>query len=364
MITLRKIYYRLLLIMKKVYILYAIFILGMFEFLYGEKSPPLNDSILFISGDMLGYLNNLEYYNGIREGEPFFGYYIQFRFSYKPINKIEFSAGIHARKSIGDKSFFSDIRPLFRAKYEYKNFTAILGELYYKDRHGLFDGLLREQFIYNPVVEEGIQFLYQNNFIQQDIWAAYPRLNTPKHREKLIVGNSTFLTFKSIVLSFLGYITHFGGQLFAPENDPVRENATAAIGITYKINLNSKVEEIGFEQILLGSGTTDTNENSNRKYDGGWGSLSHIWISIIGFKCGFSFYKGNDFITWEGNPMYNTNSPYYFFDVSKSVTFPKNVFLNFGFRLDFFDMYPHEYFKNGDHQIWFNLGCNFNRKIR
>lgn len=348
--------------MEKVYTICAFLFLSIFGNSSANDLKSVSDSLLFFSGDMLVYLNNLEYYNDYREGEPFWGSYLQLRLSYRPFKKITFSAGIHARKDIGDESFLSDVRPLFRAHYSHKNFSFVLGEIFYKGRHGLLDAILREQFIYNPVVEEGLQIICKNSVISQDCWAIYPAMNTAEHREHLCGGNCTFLTFRPITFLLMGYISHYGGQLFTPENDPVRNNVTGAGGITYKLEFKRKIEEIGIEQFFIGSYTSD--KRSPTPYDYGWGSISRVWLIFFGFKCTILFFKGDDYTTWEGNPMYQTNSPYYYFEIGRSDSFNKYVFFDFGLRLDFMDMYPIDYFENGDNQIWFNLGCSFNKMIR
>lgn len=348
--------------MKKKYTLY--FILLIFYFSPAENVSVPIDTQAFLSTNMLLFLNNLEYYNAYREGLPFWGSYLQIRFHYKPFPKIRFSCGIHLRKDFGDENFVSDIRPLFQAWYAHENFSLICGELFNENRHGLLDALLKEQYMYNPVVEEGLQIRYTSDKFKQDLWGIYPALNTPEHREHLCLGNYSVLNLGPFYLTLMGYISHYGGQLFAPENDPVRENLTAAFGVTYTFNLNKRIEEIGIEQFLLGSYTSNLAKITADNYLDGWGGLTHLWLVFFGFKVGLSFFQGHDFITWEGNPMYQSNAPYYFIDCSRSFSFTNRIFLNFGFRFDFLDMYPGDYFKNGDHQIWLNFGGQLTKIFR
>lgn len=351
-------------VMKKVITIFGLLVISIFGNLHAENKESAVDSVLFLTGDMLGYLNNLEYYNGYREGEPFWGSYLQVRLSYRPFVKFLFSGGIHVLKDFGDDSFLSDILPLFQVLYTHNDFRLVFGELLNKTRHDLLDALVKEQFIYRPVVEEGIQILIKNKRITQDLWAHYPALNTKDHREHLCAGNTTILTIQPVSFSLMGYVSHYGGQLFAPENDPVRENVTGAAGVTFVKEFSSTFEEIGAEQFFIGSYTSDTSTGATRNYDGGWGSLSHIWVQFAGVEIGLSFYKGDDYTTWEGNPMYQADAPYYFLDVNKSFVFKQNIFIDIGFRLDFMDMYPVDYFENGDNQIWVRIGGDFNKMIK
>ncbi len=332
--------------------------------LYANKKDSISDSTLFVSGEFLGYLNNLEYFNDLREGEPFWGAYINSRLCYRPHRKFIFSAGIHLRKDFGDESFLSKVFPLFQAVYIHKDFHLVFGELFSNQRHGLLDALLKEQYRYNPVIEEGIQIYIKKKAFTLDVWGNYPALNTPEHREHLCVGTYSRLAFNSFTLSSMSYLSHYGGQLYAPPGDPVRENVCAALSVSYRHDINGTFEEVGLKHSFLGSYTSDTTSNAQRNYDGGWGSLSRVWCSIRGVKIGISFFKGADYTTWEGNPMYQSDEPYYFIDVHKSFTFGQFLFIDFGARFDFLDMYPHEYFENGDNQIWFHMGYTLKKKIK
>lgn len=328
---------------------------------YAENDRQQIDSVFFISADMLCYFNNLEYFNKYREGEPFWGAYLQTRFSYR-FESVVFSVGVHARKDFGDDSFFSDIRPLFRAYYSNKNFMFVLGELFNKERHGLLDALIRQQFIYDPVVEEGFQVFFKNKLFHQDFWASFMALNTPQHREHLCAGNATFIHLNPFVLSIMGYVSHYGGQQAAPVHDPVRENAAAALGIDYSVPVRKerKIQQFGIQQYLLGSYTSENRDSL--PYDGGWGALTKIWLDISGFRWGFSFFKGNDYVTWEGNPMYRTSRPYYFLEISKHVILSEDIFFSGGLRLDFLDFPPSNFLQ--ENQLWVQLGMRFDTEIR
>lgn len=320
------------------------------------------DSVLFLSVDMVAFLNNLEYFNAYRSGEPFFGAHAQARLGVQPFRGGVFSLGIHIRRDFGDEVFLSDVLPLFRAHLTRGPISFILGELFSRNQHGLLDALLREQVAYRPVVEEGLQFMYKGRLLRQDVWANYPALNTGSHREHLQVGNATHLIIEPVTASLMAYIDHFGGQLFAPPGDPVRENLTGACGITYRLSLSSAVEEIGIEQFLVGSYTS-----SNRAeipYESGWGSITRSWLTVAGFEFSLLFYSGNGFTNWQGNTLYQTDDTYYCFQMDKCVRFGKVACLDFGIRLDFVDMTPDQYFDNGDNQIWVVLACEIDRVLK
>lgn len=338
---------------------FLVLILLLFSVCRAEKKEHFQDSILFFSGNMFSYLNNLEYFNKYRSGEPFWGVYVQTRLQYRPLPRLFFSIGVHVRKDYGDDQFFSDARPLFQAQYVNKNFSFTMGELINDNRHGLLDAILSEQFAYRSVVEEGIQIQYDGSCISQDLWTNYPAINTPEHREHLCVGNVTTAKFGNVKMLFMGYISHYGGQIYHPLGEVVGENLTGAAGVTYGHEFQKIFQEVGIEQYFIGSYTAI---DRSLAYSKGWGSISRLWLKAFNFTFLLQFFKGEHYVTWEGNPMYQTDQPYSFFEISRMVSFSKDVFFDFGLRFDFMDVPPPHAFQ--DNQIWFLLGCNLNKKIR
>jgi hypothetical protein len=344
-------------------VLASILLLGLAFPLLAEDPSKSKDSVLFVSGSALAHVYNSEYDNVYREGEPFFGAHAKARLSFLPFQHTRFSLGLFIRRDFGDESFLSDIRPLFRAKYERKGFSLVVGELVRTaNRHGLLDALVREESVYVPAVEEGLQVVFDGKVVEEDLWVSYSALNTAKHREHLGTGNATVLDLGPVRFSLMGYIDHYGGQLFAPVDDPVRENLAGAAGLTFRYGLESWLDEVGAEQFFLGSYTNP--DRSTGEHDEGWGSLSRVWVSFFHTMCRFGYYQGRDFVAWEGNPLYMARGPYYNVELSRRWAFPNGVFLDFGGRLEFVEIDISEYGANGEHVMWVQIGWDLDRMLR
>ncbi|MBD3392834.1 MAG: hypothetical protein GF418_12075 [Chitinivibrionales bacterium] len=329
----------------------------------GADTITRPDSILYLSTDFLSFLHNAEFHNEFREGETILGSIVNGRVAVKATPRMSFSLGLHLRKQYGDERFLSDIRPLFQACYRQQAFSLILGEvLFTPTRHGLPDGLLREEFTYDPGVEEGVQVLYLGTTVSQDLWLTFSALNTEDHREHLSGGNCTRIRLGPVCLSAMAYIDHYGGEAFAPAGDPVRENAAGAGGVTFTHAIERVVEELGAEQFVLGSYTARDRSHDD-PYESGWGSLSRGWVKVLGFLCRFSYFQGHDYVAWNGNALYQSNEPYYSLHVSKRMAFPGKVFLEFGGRLEFVGIGPAEYGSRGEHVIWLQMGMDFRRLL-
>lgn len=322
----------------------------------------IRDSAIALTAEMSAYLYNTEYDNELREGLTTIGSYVNARCVFRPTRECRFSLGAHGRKNFGDEDFFTDVRPLFRAQYRRGIYAFTLGELMFtRERHFLPDALLREEYTYDPAVEEGIEFFFDGRRVHQDLWIRYAAENTWRHREHISAGNFTRVTVGPVVMSAMAYADHYGGQMCAPLGDPVRWNIAGGAAITVRFDFEGTVNETGAQQYILASYAKDGPESP---HDNGWGSLSRVWIGVAGFVCRFGYFQGHDFIAWEGNPLYRLQRPYYNIEVSRKMNLSGGVFLEFGGRLEFAGIDIAEYPGNCENVVWVNMGWSVERYAR
>jgi hypothetical protein len=313
------------------------------------------DSLFAVSADMLGYMDNAEYFNDYSEGQTYLGALAKIRLVYRPAAPVSFSLGMHMRKDFGDDRFFSDARPLLRVRYDHNGFSMVLGELAGLAQHGLLDAMLREQVAYDPGVEEGLQILYKGSIVDQDLWMNYYALNTAQQREHLDIGDRTTVAIGPLYFSAMGLADHHGGQLFDPPNDPVRENVTGALGVTFRCPLQGRIREIGAEEFAVGS-FTDFDRANGPNHQKGYGSLTHVWMMPLGFNVGLRYFKGHDYETWQGDSLYEAKNYYSHFEVSRLFVFSRDIYLDFGFRFEFVDTDFAGYFEHAENRVWVRLG--------
>ncbi len=326
-----------------------------------DSTIELSRKKFFFTGDMLGYINNLEYFNKHRKGILHLGTFGNLRLSYRPDKPFSFSLGIHMRKAYGDKKFFSGVLPLLSVQYNHNNYYLTIGELYSKNQHGLLDAMLREQYLYDPAVEEGFQIRYTGTLFATDVWLSSDLLNSARHREHLGFGNHTTIRPGPFTISCMIYWDHFGGQIYEHPGDPVRDNVTGSGGISYTHAINHKIDALGIELYAIAS--TTTHDRKNEPFRKGWGGISRLWLSFYDFEASILFYKGHNYETWRGNTIYHTNKPYYHLELKRHLSFGDNLFLEFGFRFDFIETAPQDYFDHTEHQIWVQMGCDWERSL-
>ncbi len=304
-----------------------------------------------LRGDISFYANNLEYFSDYREGELLLGTENSLYLHYTPHPSIEFSLGTYLQKDFGDKPFFSDSRPYFRGKYHKERYAMIIGVLESEKRHKLPDAMIMEQISYGKSIEEGLQFLFDYPHIFADLWIDVKKLNTPEHREHLDVGIYLENQFYNLTSAGMLYWDHYGGQLYAPDNDPVRNNITGSLLLSYVQPLKNEKSMFGADLRFLAS--------SMYQKGNGYGFLVAPWYMINSYKTSLQVFKGDNYQSWRGNSMYHTNDIYYFLQLEREIALMKNLTLEWGVRFDFIDITPDRYFEHTEHQLWISITNSF-----
>lgn len=321
-----------------------------------------SSSTFFICTDFLSYLNNLEYFNRHREGVLHLGTATSLYTTYKPVSTLDFSLGVYMRKAFGDEKFLSDIRPYFRGLFTKGIFTLIIGALDAEDQHDMLDAVISEQYPYEQGLEEGFQMQFEAQSFFADVWMSVYQLNTPKHREHL--GFGLYLEKQLGLISLFGmvYWDHYGGQLYAPEDDHVRDNLHGDAGLRFSKEFENNFQNFGTEFFVLGS--NETIDRGDTPWKRGWGILSRSWVTFFWFETSFLFYKGDDFTTWQGNKLFETNDPYFQLQIKRTRDFlDERLWLDWGVRFDLIEKSPGEYFDRTEHQVWVRLNGIFQKQL-
>jgi len=325
------------------------------------KQTADSTNSFFIEADFLSYLNNLEYFNRHREGVLHVGAATRLYARYVPLSSLEFSLGVYMRKAFGDKKFMSDIRPCFQGRFTKKIFTLIIGALESENQHNMLDAIISEQYPYEQGLEEGFQMLFESPKFFADIWMVSYLLNTPKNREHLSFGLYLRQQFGPVYFIGMTYWDHYGGQLFAPEDDPVRDNVMGDAGLRFSKEYNKNFQGFGTEFFGLGSYTSP--DRKDIPFKSGWGLLSRSWIAFHNFELSLLFFKGDDFTTWPGNKIYQTNKLYTHIQIKYLRSFAKHLWLDWGVRVDFIEIPIKDYFDHTEHQVWVRLNGDFSKGL-
>ena len=285
---------------------------------------------LGISGECLGYLDNIEYSMPTRTGETYFGGSARLRLFYEPAPRLFFSAGFYGLRRFGDNdNFFSLARPVFRAQYSTDQLSFMIGDLPVADGHGMPNLLFRQEYRFDPGVQEGLQLDLHLKHFDWEIWGAWDSLDSPEHREHFEAASTA--TVKAGHFSVPLYLSaeHTGGELYNV-GGPVQERFGGAAGVDFRIPLDNGLRAIfaelllpaSFYRIRLGSGETGR----------GSGVFTKLGVSPGGFDCSLQYFRGNNLFLPLGDPVFQSNLPYYALEISRDCKIDKRLEVTGGWR--------------------------------
>jgi len=336
----------------------------MLAVLYTVALASAADSLFYVSADAHLYMHNLEYRTALLEGRSILGGHAQLRMGLRPAAPFRIHVGVHGRREMGDSRFASDARLLVSGSVYAGPATVTLGELDSRFRHHLPEALRSRQRQATLGFEEGVQILLDLSHFQQDLWIDWRALNTPSHREHFIAGSVSRFTWRSLTVPLAVVVDHYGGEQYAVEGDPVRQNIAGGGGAVVTFELPNRLSEVGGE--LRGFGSVTEADRSEDAYRAGGGVRAAAWIRPFDVLVRFAFYRGEGFVCWEGDPLYRTGRPWYSLTVAYQYEHRCGLALDTGLRLDCVDVAPLEYFDSAQHRIWlclrYRLGERYMRR--
>jgi hypothetical protein len=314
-----------------------------------------------VSGEVKAFVDNIEYSTRYRIGETLFGASAVFRFYFEPSDRWLFAAGIYGLRRFGDERFFSLALPVFRAQYTSEKLTFILGEIILADAHGLPDALYRQEYRFDPGIEEGIQFRAQSGRLNWDLWAAWDSLNTPESREHFTAGSSAVLTFDNISFPVFIVADHSGGERYEVPGQPVQEHFGGAAGVAVSCPVHSAIKRV-FGQILA-VGSAYRVRTGNGVAGRGYGVMGKAGIAPFGFDCSAQWFKGRDFWVPSGDPLYRSGLPVYALEAARSYSLNDRVVLSGGIRFETERCSFGSYFSNPRYRWWVSMRGVFDRRL-
>lgn len=258
------------------------------------------------------YVRNYEYSNKFHDGYTLYGTQIEPQVVYYANPNLAITAGAYLRKDFGNEGIY-DAKTLFSLKYHKRNLTLIFGSLEGNIQHNYIEPIYDfERKITDPI-EYGTQLLVEKEKFKLDSWIAWQKMiyKGDAQKEEIVGGlnmESTLLqtgNWKlSIPVQFLAF--HQGGQIDVLKEIPISTLFNGATGFKLHQTIGSRVKEIYTANYI--AVYKDFSPTKSRAYQGGFG----LWLNAgIDTKWGnlmASYWKGNNFITIKGMPLYQSVS--------------------------------------------------------
>lgn len=258
------------------------------------------------------YVRNYEYYNKFHDGYTLYGTQLEPQLVYYANPNLAITAGAYIRKDFGDDGIY-EAKPLFNIKYSKKDLTLVFGSLEGNIQHGYIEPLYNFEGKITRPVEYGTQLLIDKEKFKLDTWIAWQEmiyLGDAK-KEEIIGGLASETDLLngdgwklSLPIQFYAY--HQGGQIDVVEGVSVSTLFNGAAGFKLHKKLDGNINEVFTDNYL--AVYKDFSSTKVRAFDNGTGlwlnaGVNSKWGSLVA-----SYWKGNNFITIRGMPLYQSVS--------------------------------------------------------
>ena len=276
-----------------------------------RPSDSLNKELTFNFYNF-NYVRNYEYSNNFHDGYTLYGTQIEPKLVYYAHPNLAITGGAYLRKDFGNEGIY-DAKPLFNLTYYKRNLTLVFGSLEGNIQHGYIEPLYNFERKITTPIEYGTQLLIEKEKFKLDSWIAWQKMiykGDPTKEE--IIGGVAIVTdlintgyWKlSIPTQILAY--HQGGQIDVLKSVPISTLFNGATGFKLHRYIGSNVKEVFTANYL--AVYKDFSPEKVKAYQGGFGlwlnaGVNTKWGSLVA-----SYWKGNNFITIKGMPLYQSVS--------------------------------------------------------
>jgi hypothetical protein len=258
------------------------------------------------------YVRDYEYSNQFHDGYTLYGTQLQPELVYYAHPNLAIVAGAYIRKDFGDNGVH-DSKPLFALKYHKKDLSLIFGSLEGGIHHGYIEQLWDfERQITDPI-QYGTQLIIEKEKWKLDAWIAWQKqIYTPSPVKEQIIGGLTAerTLFQNngwkLSLPFQFLVYHKGGQIDTLKSVPLLTMGNGATGLKLHKEIGGNVQEIFTDNYIVGY--KDFSPTKIQAFQGGYGlwfnaGANTKWGSLVA-----SYWKGNNFQTIKGMPLYESVS--------------------------------------------------------
>jgi hypothetical protein len=306
----------------KTRLLFLLLLAGVYQVSFAQFNPTAIENRIRPDSNATGevhfnfynfnYVRNYEYSNQFHDGYTLYGTQLQPQLVYFAHPNLAIIAGAYIRKDFGDNGIH-DAKPLFTLKYHKRDLTLNFGSLEGGIHHGYIEPLWDfERQITDPV-QYGTQLIVEKEKFKLDAWIAWQKMiySPSPVKEQIIGGLTTESTLLqrsgwklSIPVQFLAY--HKGGQIDLLKDVPLQTLFNGATGFKLHKGLGRNVREIYTDNYV--AVYKEFSPTKTQAYQGGFG----LWLNA-GMETRFgslvaSYWKGNNFMTIKGMPLYESVS--------------------------------------------------------
>jgi hypothetical protein len=280
-----------------------------------EKADTLSvPGIVYLKLKNINFVKNNEYFNPVIEGYTLIGYFIQPEIVYSPSKKVRLQLGTHLLNYAG-AARISQAKLVFSTTYNFTENTFLtLGTLSGVDKHRMLDPHFDNERIYKANLEDGLQFVTENDHIFSDTWINWENFifKGDTTREIFTFGES--FRYKSARIADVFRVeipvqlqfSHFGGQI-SNYSGSVETYFNLAAGMRINFDIDrGRFGTAGIEYLqFINNELTKTGASGVTRGYASWLRFHYNYKPIY---FGSYYWKGHNFFAPNGNPIYSSVS--------------------------------------------------------
>ncbi|MCF8335661.1 MAG: hypothetical protein K9H65_03570 [Bacteroidales bacterium] len=283
----------------------------------GYNSYPLHSKdthSVFLSIDNTNFFKNNEYYNDYVAGYSKTGFFFNPTLSWVVSDKTRLGGGVHLLKYAGEHGF-NKVKPVFYLRHQlFDGLELMMGSIKSTHHHNLIDPLYHYERFLDKHIENGLQFLIDKPFVQADIWVNWKNFISrgDDSREIFDMGISSGLPLYgkqqdfTVQFPLQVIFQHKGGQI-DNSGKPVNTFSNFAGGPALQLKLHSRyLTSLEWENLYVGY--RDLSPGNKREIEKGHAWMSTFSLNMKKLQFQFSWWKSRRFLSFAGNPMYQTFS--------------------------------------------------------
>ncbi len=269
---------------------------------------------LYFQFNTSSFLRNNEYFNELYDGITFLGTNINPYFSCRFNDRLTLSAGLYSRYFWGKPDFY--INSLFyRMNYTISSkLQLIAGNIYGYDFHRLTESIYSTDYFYFNKPETGIQFLFSNKRLTNDLWLNWEKFILPgdNYKEEFLIGNHSKIMITkpankakiTIPVQFLA--KHKGGQ-GTTSSAPLQTYFNWASGLNCSYSFNKQT--IGIQSLYVQF--NDVSDKKILRYTDGYGIHSTAFYLTSTIELYAGYWYGEFYYSPVGEPLFQSLSKKY-----------------------------------------------------
>ncbi|TKB72786.1 MAG: hypothetical protein E8D45_10215 [Nitrospira sp.] len=236
------------------------------------------------------------------------GDFTSLRLRYTVSSTVSLYGGVFFAIPFGGADAVRQVRPIITLNYQpVEGVNLLAGTL--QPRHPFHDAVFDDLRYFLRPVEQGLQFLVDRKYYQQDLFFNWYQENTRENNERFDIGYAGKLKVGPVRLNAQLHWDHGGGEIPFPDFRTIsaQNNIVWAggpeVAVLSPMGNGGLIREIGAAVTLFGD-RDEPNQRTPALTSKGHAHELRGWVNLGGFRLSAARWKSSNFVTSTGDIFY------------------------------------------------------------